>query len=178
MNPKAIAPGVADPATTDVHLHVGQLPGAIGRITQLHGAFSAAHSGFGVAFEAKVARELAEFCATMDPDRDGLWLAVRSGEILGSIAIDGARAGDEGAHLRWFIVADESRGAGVGSRLLGAAMAFCRRRAYRRVYLWTFDQLHAARHLYEKHGFQLVKAQIGRQWGTDVNEQLFVRSDA
>jgi GNAT superfamily N-acetyltransferase len=61
----------------------------------------------------------------------------------------------------------------VGSQLLGAAMAFCRAKAYPKVYLWTFDGLHAARHLYEKHGFTLSRTQRGSQWGKEVDEQLF-----
>ena len=161
----------------DMHLYPGYLPGAIGRIAQLHASFYAEHSGFGVAFEAKVASELAEFCAQMDSTRDGMWLAVASGEILGSIVIDGANADDKGAHLRWFIVSDKLRGSGAGKQLLSAAMDFCRSKSYRKVYLWTFDQLHAARHLYEKHGFKLAKEQLGHQWGKEVNEQLFIKSD-
>jgi GNAT superfamily N-acetyltransferase len=72
-------------------------------------------------------------------------------------------------------VSDETRGTGAGAMLLEAAMAFCRAQAYRRVQLWTFDELHAARHLYEKHGFTLSHSQRGSQWGKEVNEQLFVR---
>lgn len=162
----------------DMHIHPGYLPGTIGRIAQLHASFYAEHSGFGVAFEAKVASELAGFCTRMDPTRDGLWLAVASGEILGSIAIDSANADDKGAHLRWFIVSDKLRGSGTGSQLLIAAMDFCSARQYQSVYLWTFDQLHAARHLYEKYGFKLAKEQIGNQWGKEVNEQLFIKRDA
>lgn len=52
-------------------------------------------------------------------------------------------------------------------------MAFCRARGHRRVYLWTFEALDAARHLYEKAGFRLAHQQRGRQWGTEVNEQRF-----
>ena len=162
----------------DIHLHSGYLPGAIGCIAQLHAAFYAEHSGFGVEFEAKVASELAGFCTRMDPGRDGIWLVVASGEILGSIVIDGADAENKGAHLRWFIVSGKLRGSGAGQRLLSAAMDFCRNRQYRKVYLWTFDQLHAARHLYEKYGFKLAREQVGKQWGKEVNEQLFVRSEA
>jgi ribosomal protein S18 acetylase RimI-like enzyme len=162
----------------DIHLYHGYLPSAIGKIVQLHASFYAEHSGFGVAFEAKVASELAEFCTRMDSTRDGMWLAVASGEILGSVVIDGANAADKGAHLRWFIVSDKLRGSGAGNQLLSAAMDFCDNKQYRSVYLWTFDQLHAARHLYEKFGFKLAKEQVGNQWGTEVNEQLFIKSDA
>ena len=79
-------------------------PGAIGRIVRLHGVYYASHWGFGAFFEARMARELAEFVDRFDARRDGLWTALVAGRIAGSIAIDGSHAGDGGAHLRWFIL--------------------------------------------------------------------------
>lgn len=161
-----------------MNLHVGYLPGCIGRIAEMHAAYYARTAGFGAPFEAKVATELSEFCLRYTEGRDGLWLAVDGSIVHGSVAIDGAHAQESGAHLRWFIASDESRGTGVGARLLGAALVFCRAQAYRKVYLWTFEGLHAARHLYEKHGFRLTRSQRGSQWGKEVNEQLFMLDDA
>jgi GNAT superfamily N-acetyltransferase len=122
-----------------------------------------------------VARELAEFCERYDESRDGLWLLLQDGRVEGSIAIDGARAAAQGAHLRWFITSDRVRGTGSGTALLSAAMAFCQSRHHQHVYLWTFEGLHAARHLYEKFGFTLAHQQPGTQWGRQVNEQRFER---
>lgn len=156
-------------------LHHGYLPGAIGRIVALHAGYYSTLVGFGLPFEAKVARELADFCERYDAQRDGLWLALRAGQIEASIAIDGTHAQQDGAHLRWFIASDVMRGTGVGTALLTAAMAFCDARQYRRTYLWTFEGLGAARHLYEKFGFRLAHAQRGAQWGVEVNEQRFER---
>jgi GNAT superfamily N-acetyltransferase len=156
-----------------ISVHKGYLPGCIGRVTELHATFYSELVGFGLLFESKVARELAEFCGRYDEERDGLWLATAAGGVQGSIAIDGLHADDEGAHLRWFITSTEVRGTGVGHSLLAAAMEHCRARGYRRVYLWTFDGLDAARHLYERFGFQLVLQQRGSQWGAEVDEQRF-----
>ena len=149
----------------------GWLPGAIGGIAAMHARFYAREHGFGVYFEAKVAAECAELCSRFDPARDGLWLLVDGGRILGSIAIDGHGAG--GAHLRWFVVADELRGRGFGKRMLDAAMGFCRRAGHRSVYLTTFAGLDAARALYERHGFRLVAEAAGETWGRTVREQRF-----
>ena len=158
-------------------LHLGYLPGCIGRIAELHGSYYARTVGFGASFEAKVATELSAFCLAYQEGRDGLWLATDGQRVHCSIAIDGSKAAESGGHLRWFIASDEVRGTGVGSKLLGAAMDFCQAQAqpYRKVYLWTFDELHAARRLYEKHGFTLTRTQRGSQWGKEVNEQLFTR---
>jgi len=159
----------------DLSLHRGHLPGCIGRITELHARFYADHAGFGVYFESRVARELAAFCERYDEGRDGLWLLLHEGRLEGAIAIDGRQADAEGAHLRWFITSDRLRGTGAGTRLLTEALAFCDAHGYRKTYLWTFDGLQAARHLYEKQGFRLVQQQPGRQWGSEVLEQRFER---
>lgn len=154
-------------------LHQGYRPGCIGRIVALHAAYYAPLVGFGVFFESKVARELAAFCESYEEGRDGLWLVLVNDRVEGSLAIDGSRASSEGAHLRWFIASDAVRGTGAGNAMLTAALAFCRSRHYERVYLWTFDGLAAARHLYEKAGFRLVQAEQGSQWGKPVTEQRF-----
>lgn len=70
-------------------------------------------------------------------------------------------------------MSDALRGQGFGDQLLTRALNFCQVRGYTRIYLWTFEGLHAARHLYEKHGFQLIEQHSGTQWGTEVNEQRF-----
>ena len=128
-------------------VHAGYLPGCVGRIVELHATYYAANAGFGVPFEAKVARELADFCLRFQPDRDGLWLAVADGRIEGSIAIDGLHADAEGGHLRWFILSDKLRGQGMGKRLLSCATGFADAKRYANTFLWTFAGLDAARHL-------------------------------
>lgn len=155
----------------------GYIPGCIGRIAQLHAAYYSASNGFGVAFEAKIARELADFCQSYQPGRDGIWLARQLG-IEGSVVIDGSRAHDKGAHLRWFISSDAVRGQGIGRQLLARALEFSDQCGYKTVHLWTFAGLDAARHLYESHGFRLVHENPGSQWGTVVREQQFERSRA
>jgi GNAT superfamily N-acetyltransferase len=151
----------------------GYLPGAIGRIAELHGTYYANHWGFGLFFEAKVATELSAFVQAYDADRDALWLATVAGRVEGGIAIDGTHAAKSGAHLRWFILSDALRGKGWGRRLINRAVDFCVEKAYRKIFLWTFEGLDAARHLYESVGFSLACQQKGTGWGTEVNEQLF-----
>lgn len=157
----------------DVEIRRGYFPGAIGRVVELHGTYYHTHWRFGACFEAQVASGLAEFFGRYDVTRDGFWIATVSGRVEGSITIDGAPAADDGAHLRWFIMSEALRGRGVGNRLIRVAVDFCRANGYPRVYLWTFEGLNAARHLYEKAGFQLVQQRRGKQWGTEVTEQRF-----
>ncbi len=149
------------------------VPGAVGRVVELHGTYYHEHWGFGAFFEAKVAGGLAEFIGRYDDQRDGFWTAAINSRVEGAITIDGLHAAKEGAHLRWFVMSDALRGQGVGKRLIGTAIDFCRSKKYPCVFLWTFEGLHAARHLYEQAGFLLAEQHRGAQWGTEVEEQRF-----
>lgn len=158
---------------SDIKIVKGYVPGAIGRVAELHGAYYHAHWGFGLFFEAKVAVELSDFLRRYDENRDGFWTVLAGARIEGSITIDGIHGGREGAHLRWFILSDALRGKGAGNQLIDTAVSFCRSRGYPKIYLWTFKGLDVARHLYEKAGFRLVETQKGTQWGKTVDEQRF-----
>lgn len=151
----------------------GYKPGAIGRMAELHATYYHENWGFGLFFEAKVATDLSEFLSRYDESRDGFWTLSLNNQIDGGIAIDGIKVMTEGVHLRWFILSAETRGRGFGNRLMEEAISFCKERNYSRVYLWTFEGLHPARHLYEKFGFKLVKQAEGTQWGQRVIEQKF-----
>lgn len=160
----------------NIELVKGYVPGSIGRIAELHGTYYHEYWNFTVSFEAKVAAELSEFLTRYDEKRDGFWTVSLKGRVEGSITIDGIHAKKGGAHLRWFIISDVLRGRGIGNRLIKEALNFCRNKGYKRVYLWTFEGLNAAKHLYEKSGFKLVEEHRGKQWGTEVNEQRFEMS--
>ncbi|QHI97026.1 GNAT family N-acetyltransferase [Xylophilus rhododendri] len=153
----------------------GYHPGALGRIVEMHALFYAAHAGFGQVFESQVACGLAEFAGRLGDARNGLWTAVSAGRVVGSVAIDGKGFADGHAHLRWFIVDGGQRGGGLGKALLQRALAFCDEHRFAETRLWTFEGLDAARRLYEAQGFVLKQQQAGAQWGSEVQEQLFVR---
>ncbi len=156
----------------DVELS-GYVPGAIGRIAELHGIYYYKHWGFPLFFESKVAIELSEFLRRFNEARDGFWVARTGEKVVGSIAIDGVDHDSLGAHLRWFILAPEIQGQGIGNTLLSEAIEFCQKKKYSRIYLWTFAGLDPARHLYEKFGFKLCEEHQGEQWGKAVTEQKF-----
>ena len=170
--------GRANAVTGDGYRIVeGYQPGAIGRMTQLHADYYIQHWGFGVYFEAKVARELAAFFTRSREDADHAWFVVGGGDIWGSLVIDGGAAGSdgEGARLRWFMLGAPCRGIGLGEALMSRAVGFRDRLGYRRIYLNTFEGLEAARALYEKHGFRLAGESEDETWGVPIREQRFER---
>jgi GNAT superfamily N-acetyltransferase len=155
-------------------LAAGWAPGVIGGIAALHARHYAASHGFGLVFEAKVARDLAEFLGRLDPARD--WFRVvldADGTPLGSIALDAGEGGlpPGSAHLRWFILDAALRGSGLGRRLLAEALNHARAAGLARVFLWTLADLPAAERLYGEAGFVLTQEITGLQWGRAVTER-------
>ena len=145
-------------------------PGDAGRLIELHGLLYAKEYGFDHTFEAYVAKPLAEFMLSKT-GREQLWLIDSGGELLGSIAIVMHTASE--AQLRWFLLHPSIRGKGIGSRLVGEAVEFCRHAGYDRVFLWTVSLLAAAARTYLKHGFKLTEEQTHAIWGRTLTEQRY-----
>jgi GNAT superfamily N-acetyltransferase len=154
-------------------IFAGYIPGAMGRIVELHAAYYHRAWGFGLFFEARVAKEMSEFFSRFNEARDGFWTVCHNHRVEGGIAIDGIKAMEDGAHLRWFILSAEVQGRGFGNRLMEEVISFCKKKKHQKIYLETFEGLHAARHLYEKFGFKLVHQAEGAQWGKRMAEQKF-----
>lgn len=153
---------------------MGPVPAACARIAALHADYYGRNWGFGPVFKETITDGVNAFLERFDPQRDAFWTVCVKGDVAGAIAIDGIHAESDGAHLRWFILSEDLRGRGLGNLLLSRAIAFCRERGHPRIYLWTFEGLQTARHLYQKYGFRLVAARPGSQWGQEVMEQRFV----
>lgn len=146
-------------------------PGDLGTIVRLHGMLYAEECGFDPTFEAYVAGPLSELVRRRT-DRDRLWIAERERDFAGCVAIVGTSP-DE-AQLRWFLVVPAARGAGLGTRLLGEAVAFSRGCGYRTLFLWTVDVLEGAARLYRAAGFEKSEEKPGRLWGVDLVEERYV----
>ncbi len=153
---------------------IGQYyPGSIGQIVEAHALYYNENWGFDISFESQVSMELGEFMGRFDPKIHGFWTARETTGFAGSIAIDGGKSLTEGARLRWFIVSPSCMGNGIGKQLLNVAMKFCADVGHKKVYLWTFRGLDAARRLYERVGFELTEENEVDQWGSVIVEQKF-----
>jgi len=158
-----------------VKIKPGYVPTITGRIIQILVSHMNHHYGFDSGFESRIAADLAEFISRIDSPQSEIWRAEAEGKIAGSISIDGEDLEEGIAHLRWFVVCEETRGEGVGNSLLSRAIEFCDEREFSEIHLWTVKGLDAARKLYLNHEFELVEEYYGDQWGTEVIEQRFVR---
>ena len=112
-----------------------------------------------------MARVAADFLEQHDPAREHCWIADRQGEILGAVLL--VKKSDDIAKLRLLYLEPESRGLGLGRRLVEECLAFARKAGYSKVTLWTQSSLTAARNIYEAFGFQLVDSIVHSDFGPE-----------
>jgi DNA-binding MarR family transcriptional regulator/GNAT superfamily N-acetyltransferase len=141
-------------------------PGDMGWIVHRHGALYFQEYGWNEEFEAYVAEIVANFIRNYDPDREHCWIAERDGEIVGSVFL--VKQSKFTARLRLLWVEPKARGLGIGSRLVGECIRFAQRTGYRTITLWTNNVLHAARHIYKKAGFDLVREEPHYSFGQNL----------
>lgn len=135
----------------------GYLPGALGRIAEMHGVYYAVAWGSGFEFEGMMAEEIYEFLRSYDPARDLLLTAHVEGRLVGSFAIVGSREDPAVARIRWVIVEEAYHGRGIGKELLRRGLEFCRSAGFSKVTLWTVEGLPQSYGLYERAGFEVVE---------------------
>ncbi|MBW1646672.1 MAG: GNAT family N-acetyltransferase [Deltaproteobacteria bacterium] len=146
-------------------------PGDLGAIVQLHGECYSAEYGFDHTFEPYVAVPLSEFVLRANR-RERIWIVTRGGRVGGSVAI--VTAAESEAQLRWLLLVPPLRGRGLGRRLVGEALAFCRCCGYESVFLWTLAHLEKALGVYRYFGFQVRQRHTHRIWGQELTEERHV----
>ncbi len=135
--------------------------GDLGRIITLHGIVYEPLGGFGLRFEAYVAKTIAEYVLD-NASKGRVWLAERHNDLVGCVAI--AEREQNTAQLRWVLVDPAMRGVGLGHRLVTLALDHCLERGLASVYLETTDGLPESMQLYEKLGFAVQSTETADLW--------------
>jgi DNA-binding MarR family transcriptional regulator/GNAT superfamily N-acetyltransferase len=138
-------------------------PGDMGWVIHRHGALYAEEYGFDEHFEALVAQIAAQFIQRFDAARERCWIAEKDGAMVGSVFL--VKRTDRVAQLRLLLVEPPARGLGIGGRLVAECIRFARQAGYRTITLWTQSTLDAARHIYRKAGFRVVKRERHESFG-------------
>ncbi len=143
-------------------------PGDLGWVIQRNGALYAQEYGWDASYEALVARIVADFAGRSDPG-EAAWIAELDGAPVGCVFC--MRDGAATARLRLLLVEPRARGLGLGERLVTECLAFARRAGYAEIVLWTNDVLAAARRIYQRQGFELVRSEPQHSFGHDLVSQ-------
>ena len=144
-------------------------PGDLGWVVQAHGEFYAAETGWGLPFEALVARIVSDFAA--DDPCTAAWIAELDGRRVGCVFC--TRADEETAQLRVMLVHPDARGHGLGTRLTTECIRFARDAGYRRMRLWTTTRQIAACAIYRAAGFTLTGEEPHTSFGETVTGQTY-----
>ena len=141
-------------------------PGDLGWVVHRHGALYAEEYGWDERFEVLVAGIVAKFVKHFDAARERCWIAEIDGERVGAVLV--VKQSRSTAKLRLLIVEPGARGRGLGRRLVEECIAFARAKGYRKLVLWTQSNLTAARAIYRRCGFRLVRKERHSSFGYDL----------
>jgi ribosomal protein S18 acetylase RimI-like enzyme len=158
-----------------VSVHKGWSPGLIGWITAQHGLYYSKHWQLGCKFETIVAQELGNLMLRYDANHDLLLSLSKDDEIIASLTTDGSHdcVLEDGARIRFVIVAENWQSRGLGHILMDQAMEFIVQKGFRRAFLTTFKGLDAAKALYESFNFVCTEEQFDSHWGRPLFEQKY-----
>ena len=124
--------------------------------------------GWNGEFETLIARIYHEYEVAPEAPPKALWVADRDGDVMGSVFVTPATGRPDTAQLRMLYVEPEARGMGIGSSLVGQAVAFSKDAGYRRIRLWTQSVLVSARRIYAAHGLEMVESAPHHSFGHDL----------
>jgi DNA-binding MarR family transcriptional regulator/GNAT superfamily N-acetyltransferase len=148
--------------------------GDFGWMVKRHAEIYAQEYGWTEPFEGLCAQIVADFASKNDPKRERCWIAEMGGEVVGCVflakdtANESVKDSAKVARIRLLLVDPKARGLGVGARLVDECIRFARRAGYKKITLWTHSVLAAARHIYQKAGFRLMRTERHRSWGRPV----------
>lgn len=121
------------------------------------------------AWKSYLTQGVAALIERFNPEKDCIFILECDGSPSGCIAITHAQ--NNAAQLRYFFLEPELRGLSAGSKLLNAALEFCRQKKYSHVFLWTVSAQESARILYKNAGFAITETNANENWGTPVLEE-------
>jgi DNA-binding MarR family transcriptional regulator/N-acetylglutamate synthase-like GNAT family acetyltransferase len=156
----------AEPAKERNYILRAPSPGDFGWIVKRHAEIYAQEYRWREPFEGLCAQIVADFVNKYDASRERCWIAEIDGENVGTVML--VNDGADVARLRLLLVEPKARGLGIGARLTDEAVRFARGAGYRKITLWTHSVLTAARHVYQKAGFTLMRSEEHQNWGQPV----------
>ena len=143
-------------------------PGDYGWIVARNAELYAEEYGWRKGFEGVCAEIVANFVKTFDPKLERCWIAEAGGRRVGCVLLardDPKAKKADVARIRLLLLDPVARGMGLGRRLVDECIGFAKAKGYRRITLWTHQELTAARAIYAKAGFVKTGEERHDDWG-------------
>jgi len=106
-------------------------------------------------------------------DEGPIWMAELDGEVVGTVS--GLPEGER-FYIRSMAIRPSAQRGGIGQKLLEVLEAYAREHRFAKLYLYTTHVLPAARHLYEKNGFYVLRETPAEEWfdmpGLEMEKKL------
>ena len=156
----------------EVLIRTNLKPGDLEQVIQLHGRLYRREYQYSSAFQDYVARGLEEFQRLYDPEKDRAWICEHKNLMVGFLLL--MHRPDRFAQLRYFLLAPEFRGKGIGKLLMDRFMQFLDDANYQGAYLWTTNEQIQAAALYTRYGFRLAEEKDSTAFGKPLKEQRYL----
>ncbi|WP_293720225.1 bifunctional helix-turn-helix transcriptional regulator/GNAT family N-acetyltransferase [Stappia sp.] len=148
-------------------------PGDLGFVIHRQATLYAKEYGFDWTFEGLLSEITGKFVKDFDPSGERCWIAEMEGEVVGSVFV--VRQDAQTAKLRMLYVDPAARGRGLGRSLVEECLRFAADCGYKRMVLWTNDNLVAALRIYQATGFELLEQERHHSFGQDLVGQIWGR---
>ena len=136
-------------------------------IAELHRRVYLPEFGMNEEFVARVAAGVeAARAAGWPHPRGAVWLLDGDGELSGSLAL--TEEGADVGRVRWFVLAPNLRGQGLGRSLMAKLLGKAREDGLAKLELETFSALTVAAGIYRAAGFRLCWERHREDWGAAI----------
>ena len=106
-------------------------------------------------------------------DEGPIWIAEQDGVVVGTVS--GLPEPDR-FYIRSMAIKPTAQRGGIGQKLLETLESHARQQGFEKLYLYTTFVLPAARHLYEKNGFYVLRETSPEEWcnmaGLEMEKKL------
>lgn len=134
----------------------------IGFVADLHSRVYT-NLGYDLTLQQHILTSLLSY--TKQPQSGKIWVAKVNNQRVGSIGI--VQTNEHLWEVHWFAVDENYQGLGIGQKLLDQLMDYLEEQQIEQVFLWTINELVAARNLYTKYGFTLTESRPNKTWKSD-----------
>ncbi|HSA56070.1 MAG TPA: helix-turn-helix domain-containing GNAT family N-acetyltransferase [Gemmatimonadaceae bacterium] len=147
-------------------------PGDLGWVVQRNAELYHQEYGWNADYERLVARIVGDYAAAPEGPVNRCWIATVGGHRAGCVFLMPHEEPGV-ARLRLLLVEPWARGHKLGTLLVATCIDGAREAGCARLTLWTNDVLVAARRIYERAGFRLVKSERHESFGASLVGQTW-----